>query len=164
VNVRPLRDALLAQARAEAERTLEAADRAAAARLDRAAAEGEELVRAAAAEGAETAAAAGAHAVVEARRTARRLVLETRHDLWEELHDTAAAQAGALVGTPAYARLVERLRAAAVEQLGPEARVEDAPAGGFVAARNGRRVDYSLPALVERALAELAPRAEELWS
>ena len=91
-------------------------------------------------------------------------MLEARRDLWDELHRAAADRAGALVGTPAYDRLVERLRAAAVEQLGGSAHVEDAPAGGLVAASNGRRVDYSLPALVERALAQLAPRAEELWS
>ena len=64
-----------------------------------------------------------------------------------------------------YPALLDRLARTAREQLGPDAEVEvDPPGLGGVIGRTGRvSVDYTLPALADRAIASLGDELESLW-
>ncbi|HVM58623.1 MAG TPA: hypothetical protein VMT74_14270 [Gaiellaceae bacterium] len=164
-NLGPLRDATLAQARADAEATLADADRRADARIAAAREEGSALVRQARADGAAAAAIEGAHDEATARRTARALVLAAERRLYDELCRRAGEEAYALRGENGYAALLEELGDAARRQLGDGARLDVDPVGlgGVRAWSNGRSVDYTLPTLVDRALERLGARTEVLW-
>jgi vacuolar-type H+-ATPase subunit E/Vma4 len=96
---------------------------------------------------------------VRARRRARGAVLQARRDVLIRLRRAALEAAMAARSDPAYAALLERLSALAREQLGADARlVVDPPdAGGVVAEADGRRVDYSIGALVDRILDDVVP-------
>ena len=165
MNVTPLRSALLDLAEEEAEHVLgDAAARAAEAR--RRAAEGAEARIAQARTEAEEAAEQEADRLrARARRQGRSLVLAARRDVYDRLRSEAHTAALALRGSPPYERMVARLAESARARLGEEAIVEIDPSGeGGVRARGGhRRLDYSLPVLVERSLESLGPRLEALW-
>ena len=71
----------------------------------------------------------------------------------------------ACVRSRGYEELVERLAVRAREALGPEAELElDPPDGGVIGRVDNRLVDHTLPALVERCLAEHAVELERLWA
>jgi len=165
VNLGPLREAALEQARADAEAALGEADRRAAETLAAAEEQGDALVRRARAEGAAAAAIAGAHEEARARRTARALVLAAERQLYDELCRRADEEAFALRGSDAYRALLEELSAAARRQLGSGARLDIDPdgVGGVRGSTNGRSVDYTLHSVVDRALDRLGARTEELW-
>ena len=101
----------------------------------------------------------------DAAREARETVLAARPAAYESLVAASVRRALELRSHPAYAALLESLRAAAGAQLGPGAAIDlDPPvAGGVIAHLGARRVDYSLPALARRCLEGLGPRVEELW-
>ncbi len=166
MRLEPLHDALLAQAQAEADRLLAEARERAAALIAEAERRGAALVERARAEGAAAAAMAGAHDHARARRRARTAVLVARRELYDELCRQATAAARRLRDDPGYRALLERLSAAAREQLGEDAVLEVDPvgAGGVRGAKRGRHVDYTLDALVERCLGRLGGRVEELWA
>lgn len=164
MNLGPLRDALLAEARAEAARTLAQADADAAATIAAARAEAEALVEQARADGAAAAEIEGAHVQAQARRAARAAVLAAQRELYDELCRRAFDEAAALRGTAVWETLLSHLEAAARSQLGPAARVEVDPATGVRAYLNGTSVDYSLSVVVDRALERLGARTEELWA
>ena len=165
MNLGPLRDAELAQARAEAEAALADADRRAAVELAAAQEKGEELTRRAHVEGAAAAEIAGAHDEAQARRAARALVLAAERELYDELCRRAGEEVSALRGGDAYRALLEELSAVARRQLGAGARLDVDPdgLGGVRGSSNGRSVDYTLPSVVDRALERLGARTEELW-
>jgi vacuolar-type H+-ATPase subunit E/Vma4 len=164
VKLSAVRDALLAEARADAARLLEEADARAAA--TRAAAEqaGEELVRAAREEGDAAAALEGAHDGARARRTARALVLAAQREVYDELRNSARARAQELRASPDYKALLERYASAARAQLGADATVALDPAGGLRATAGTRSVDYTLDAVVDRAVDAIGERTAALWS
>ena len=165
MNLEPLRDALLGDARAKVAAELATADERAAAQRAAAEREGAELAERARAEGAAAAELEAAAEHASTRRGARTLVLAARNDVYEEVRRRAVEGAEALRGKPDYSALLERLAAAAREQLGPEAEVEvDPAAGGVVATVRGRRVDYTLHALTDRCLDLLGARLEQLWA
>ncbi len=61
-------------------------------------------------------------------------------------------------------QLIERLGALARSQLGPDAEVVVDPVrGGVVASAPGRRVDYTLPVLVERCVDRMGAEVDRLW-
>lgn len=163
MNVEPLREAVLAAARAEAERIEAEAAEEAAARVERAQRQGAALVEQARDEGAAAGEAVAAHDHAEARRRARALRLAAERDVWDELAREAHEAARALPARPAYDALLEHVVAAARRQLGGRPHFEHAPGGGVRATRNGCSVDYSLDALVDRALQGLGDDVEELW-
>ena len=163
MNLGPLREALLASAREEAARIEAEASAEAEARLAAARRQAAALVEDARADGAAVGAAAAAHDGALARRRARALRLAAERDVWEELRLQAHAAARALPDRPEYEPLLEQLVAAAQRQLGGSPRLEQAPGGGVRASRNGRSVDYSLDALVERELRRLGEQVDELW-
>lgn len=165
MNLGPLREAALEQARADAGATLADADRRAAETLTAAEQQGTALVQQARADGTAAAEIEGAHEEAQARRTARALVLAAERELYDELCRRADEEAFALRGSDAYRALLEELSAAARRQLGSGARLDVDPdgVGGVRGSSNGRSVDYTLHSVVDRALDRLGARTEELW-
>jgi vacuolar-type H+-ATPase subunit E/Vma4 len=146
-------DALLAQAAAEAE-----------ARLARAQAEAAALVETARAEGEALGTEAAARELTRARREARARLLRAQADLLDRLREQARAAVLALRADAGYPALVEQLTARARAVLGPDAAVTEADLGGVVGQAGSRRVDLSLPALAEWAIADLGAEVTRLWS
>lgn len=161
----PVREALLAQAELDgAELVRQAADRAAA-QVAEAEEERDALIRRARTEGEAAAELEAATERAHAGRRARAFVLEAERAVYDDVRRRAHAAAQELRSTPRYGELVGRLAARAREELGPDAELELDPPRGGVAARTGnRRLDYTLPVLVDRALAEHAEQIEELWA
>jgi vacuolar-type H+-ATPase subunit E/Vma4 len=165
VGLDPVREALLAQTRAEAEGLVSQARARAAAQVAQAEEEAGALIARARAEGEAAAELQAAAELADARRRARTLVLEAKRDVYEDLRREAQAAAQRLRGEPGYEELVGRLAILVRERLGPDFEVElDPPGGGIVARAGNRRLDCSLPALVERCLAQHAVELERLWS
>lgn len=105
-----------------------------------------------------------AQRLVRARREARSAVLAAQREVYDEFVRRTLDAVIALRHGEEHARLVERLSAVAREQLGSDAEIEvDEAVGGVVGRRDGRRVDYTLPALVDRAIGDLGARLQELW-
>lgn len=165
VAAEPLRDAILGDARAEAQRVLARADEQAAAKLRDAEERGRTLVEQARADGVAAAGIAGSHEEARARRVARAAVLAARRELYEELTRRARSAAQGLRQEAGYPTLLERLTRAARAQLGPGAELEVDPpdAGGVRASNGGRHVDYTLDALAGRCLERLGAGVEGLW-
>lgn len=164
MNLDPVRDALLDEARSDATRLTTDAQAEADARV----AAARDAV-AAQVRGARDAAAADADEQLSTdraavRRRARRRELEAEFRAREALVDGAIEALRAQRGTPAYGRFVDELAERAVTQLGPDAEVvRDPPAGGVIGTEGARRVDYTIPAVVERVVEDLGPAVEELW-
>ena len=160
----PVREALLAEARATADHILRQADERASDQVEQAHQETEALVARARAEGQAAAELETISALVEARRRARTLVLEAQRAIHDDVRRRAEAAAQELRATPRYDELLDRLTDLAREVLGPGSKVErDPPEGGVVAQAGNRRLAYTLPALVERCLAEHAHEIDRLW-
>lgn len=154
--LQPVRAALLAEADRDADERLRAAEREAAA-IGRQAEQAEaRLLADARTAGAGDVAAELDRRRTEARRKARLVVLTAQRDAYEQVRADAQAAARRLLDEPANR---QRLVAAACRRLGvtaDDATAQDHPDGGVVlAARDGRRVDVSVPALVADALAAL---------
>ena len=161
----PVRRALVDDARTEAQRLLVAA-------ID----DAEEMVstaredvanRVAQAEQAnESAARARADlALGHTRRETHRQLLEARESIRRQLVDALHGSALELRSAPRYPDLLEHYSMVARRQLGPDAVLERDPddRGGIVARSDGRRVDYTLEALADRALETLAEGVMRLW-
>lgn len=158
-----VRAAILAQAAADAGRTLAAADREVAARL---AAAADQVARDQ--EAARVTAGRDATVIVDesrsrARRQARAIVLAAQQSAVEELRARARSAVSALRTDPRYPTLLARLTAIARDRLGPAAVVREHPEGGVLAEADGRRVALTLDAAGDRAVDALGRRAEELW-
>ncbi len=165
MNLDPVRQVRLARARAEAERLLAQARDEAAETVAAAHSEAETTVAEARRQGSRDAAVENEGSGSESARAAREAVLAARREACDSLARTAEAAVLALRENPAYPRLLEALRAAALAQLGPGASVELDPRryGGVIARAGHRRVDYTLPVLAQRCVDALGPRIEELW-
>jgi len=160
----PLREALLAQARAEADRLTAEAVAQAEEDLARADAQASAVIAGARAEGAADAAALVQAARASARRRARRTRLAAQTRAYAELRRRSIAALGALRDSPAYPAWLAALTEQARTALGPSAAVTEHPAGGIVATVPGRRLDLSLPALADRAMADLGEEVVTLWA
>ena len=164
MNLDVVRDALLADARAEAATTLaeavEWADR-----------ELADARRAAAGHLAASEAAGRADAEADlalaraaARREARRLVLVAESEARRELVDRARDAVQSLRDEPGYEGMLRELESLARSQLGVDTTVVvDEQFGGLVGTAPGRRVDYRLPVLVQRSVDAMGPEVERLW-
>jgi vacuolar-type H+-ATPase subunit E/Vma4 len=163
--LRPLCDALRAEAQARARTILAEADREARSTLADAQRRADELRGAARAQGAADARRRGDRVVAEARRRTRSQVLRARRELYERVGSIARTRLAAVEGTAAARELNERLAAEARERLGDECVVHESPVGvGIVASAGRRRLDLSLDALVEREMNRGGTRIEEVWS
>jgi len=161
----PLDDALRRAAARDAEAVVARARSVAERRLAEARAEADELERRARLEGEAAAEDLIAYDRTATRRDAAELVLRAREAVYDELRARIHTALRELRDAPEYAEVVEGLAARARRQLGADARVVDDPGGlgGVVAERGGRRVDDTLPALADRAFADVMYRVEEIW-
>ncbi|HEV7187335.1 MAG TPA: V-type ATP synthase subunit E family protein [Blastococcus sp.] len=159
----PVREGLLAQARADADATLAAADADAAVVVATAREQAATILDEARTRGERDAAVLEARERARGRREARSAVLQAQRDAYEELRRTARAAARQLRADPRYPDLVAALTERARVELGPGATVHEHPDGGVVAAAAGRRLDGSLEALADRALTGLGPDVQGLW-
>lgn len=159
----PVRAALVGDAEAEADRILSSAKSSADDVVAEATAQADAEVERAR-HRAELAAQANAEQVLaRVRSEGHRAVLVSQQQLRQRLIDEVHASVEELRNDPRYPALVDHLEALARTQLGDEAVIEHVPAGGIVAEANGRRVDYRLTALVDRALETLDDEVAALW-
>lgn len=160
------RAARLAMVSGEADRLLADTDASVASLLADARREAEAILAQARADGIAEAERQMATAQALGQRSARRIVLAARSEAYQSLCEQARVAALGLRGTSDYPRLLDRLERLARERLGEDAVIERDPpdGGGVIAEARGRRVDYSLASLVERALREPGEEVERLWT
>lgn len=147
----PVRDALLAEARADAEEVRERAREAVAGVLAAAEAEAETIRSSAHEDALEQARSLQEAAENHARRKAREVELRAQREAFDALAAGVRRSALAVLEEPELRDALEELARRAV---GPDAelvRTED----GFVAAQPGRRTEFSLTDLADAAVAEL---------
>ncbi len=160
----PLRDALLRRAEADARRTLAAARREATEVVDAAEWEAGELADRARARGAAEAEEVLAVEQAAARRAARSAELAARTAAYDRLRAEVVTEVRRLARGPGYPPLRDRLAAAARRLLGDDAEITEAPGGGVYGRTAGGRVDFSLDAFAEQAVAALGAELDGLWS
>lgn len=165
-SLRPVRDALLADAAREADRLVTGARRLA----DQHIADVEQGVDAEVADverrARMSAAARADHAAVRARTQSHRSLLRSRTDTNRELGAAVGVAVRAMRDDARYPELLRHFEARARDQLGSAAEVtiNPDPAGGVVATAGSRRVDYTLNALADRALGSLSDEVAALWT
>jgi hypothetical protein len=162
----PFRKAVLREAHARSDQLERDAQAEVAAQLAAAEQDAERLVTAEREAGQRAAENALARERMAARRQARELTLASQHEASRAVRQRAIETLERMHqgSDPAYRALVDRLARLAREQLGPESELDtDPPHGGLVARLGHRSVDYTLPALVDRAMADLGPELEGLW-
>lgn len=158
------REALLADARGDARRHRDAADRDVQQRLAAAAQGADDARGRATREGRDAAELETRRRRAEARRRARAEVLGARREALDDLRRLVLDRLGDRRDTPAYTTMLDRLERAARHRLDDAARIDRHPdGGGLVAHADGRSIDYRLPTLVDLALAEMGEGVEELW-
>ncbi|USX53930.1 hypothetical protein [Lentzea sp. HUAS12] len=157
----PVRAALLAEARAEAERELTAARLDADATLARARARASSILDAAAQEGRADAASSIAAEHEKARRAARTVELTAQGEIYDELLQRVTAAVARAFTEPSRR---EQLVAAVHAQLGAGAVVRDAPGGGVTGEVTGRLVDLGVQAVTGRAVDALGDEVRALWA
>jgi vacuolar-type H+-ATPase subunit E/Vma4 len=164
MNLDSLRIALRVEAETAAAQRLAEVDEARERRLAEAHARARELAEQGRLEGARLAQRNSLRRRAAANRHARESLLAAQSELLDELRLRATEAALELRTDPRYGELLERVSALAKSQLGTDAEVEaDAELGGVVGRAGSTSVDYTLPALVERATAELDGQLETLW-
>ncbi|MER7274819.1 hypothetical protein ABT369_10210 [Dactylosporangium sp. NPDC000244] len=159
MNLEPVRAALLRRAHADAAAVRAEAAQSRTRLLGDARAEGERILREARSKGHADAARLAQAEEAHTRRAAHALVLSAQRDVYDELCRRVAGQLRAELDG---GRLGPALAARAAAVLGPDARVEPAPGGGFTAHLGHRRADCSIASLTRQAV-ESAGTAAELW-
>lgn len=160
----PVRECLLARARADAERVRAEAAAEANAVLEQARQQAEAILAEARERGTAEGAGITAAARSRASRRARGLLLAGQRQAYEALRQRSRDAVRALRDDPSHRRLRQRLERIARELAGAGAVIVEAPDGGVVAEGSGRRVDCSLGALADRAVDALGAEVEELWA
>ncbi len=162
----PAGAALLDDARSEARRILAEANHAAEERIAQAEREAEVELDRARRRQEQAAQARVDQELARARTEAHDRVLSTRSELRDRLVDDVHAAALAMRHDTRYPDLLDRLEAIVRAQLGTGAVIErdPDPAGGVRATSGRRQVDYTLPALADRALDVLADQVATLWT
>ena len=159
----PVRAALLSQARSDAGSVLaEARQRA---EHERAASRGRaaQILRAGRDEGERQAHAAAAAQLTRRRREARDTLLAAQRTLYDELRRRCHDAARALREAPDYPDLRRHLTDAGAA-LGRGASIHESGDGGVVAVAGSRRLDLSLPTLVDEELDRLGEEVLQLWT
>ena len=165
VQLRPVIAGLVQGAEQRASQVLKEADQQAAAVLADAQRRGEAILESARAEGAAAARRSATRILADARREAREKILRAQRGVYEQVRSLAHDHLDRLGGAPAAKELNARLETVVRARLGPKATVEDSKSGiGVVATQGRRRLDLDCDTLVQRELAEMAPRIEDLWS
>lgn len=166
MSVDPAAGALLADARATAERMLAQAQQQAQERVGEAERTAAAMIARAREQGEADGRLEAAHEQAREGILARGDVLRAQREAYDELRRRCRAQVLALREEAGYAALLERLAASARAQLGPGAELEiDPPDAGGVRARAGsRRLDLTLVALADDCVRELGPALRGLWA
>ncbi|MGF7120587.1 V-type ATP synthase subunit E family protein [Rhodococcus sp. AG1013] len=160
----PVRRALAAQARRDAERIRAAAAAKAAATVAEADRAAEALLAQARADGETDGDLLVAAERSRARRDARAVVLAAQREVYDELRARVRAAATELRRDPGYPALRAQLARQARAVLGAGADIQDHPEGGVVGTAPGRRVVYSLPDLAEQQLTALGDAVSGVWA
>jgi vacuolar-type H+-ATPase subunit E/Vma4 len=161
----PVRRALLADARADADRIIGEATREAALTVDEAEQEAAVSIERAVRHGTASAQARSDQRLAQARAEVHGEILRAQDQVRRRLHHAVHTAALDLRSDPRYPDLLNELERLARNQLGPNAQIKrDVRTGGIVAIAGSRRVDYTLPALAERALDVQADKVTLLWS
>ncbi len=161
----PLRAALRAATDHEAQLRLAEIDAECARRVADAGEQARALATQGRREGEAAAAKDAARRRATATRRAREICLRAQRRQVELLQRESQDAVLRLREDSRYPKLLVHLEGMARDQLGPAADVELDPAGlGGVIGRKGRMsVDYTLPVLVDRAIASLGDELESLW-
>lgn len=162
--LQPLENALLAHARADAAAAMSNGRQRAEEIRATARQRASDLADSARNEGRQQAQAEVDTELARKRRQAHALVLAAQRAVYEQLRRRCLDTASALRDDPGYSLLRSQLAGIAAVMLGPSADIQDGPGGGVVASSDGRSVDLSLAALVERELAGRDTEVPELWS
>jgi vacuolar-type H+-ATPase subunit E/Vma4 len=160
----PVRAALQADARADADTVLGEARRRADEIRTTAHRRAADILHESRADGERQANVAVAAALTRQRRAARTAMLAAQRELYEELRRRCAEAARAMRDDPDYPELRRQLTEYAATALGPEAAIHESDDGGIVVSNGRRRVDLSLPTLVERELDGLGGEVQRLWA
>jgi len=156
----PLRAALIARAKDEADETRTAAEKDGRLAVEAAREEAATMLADARARGEADAAGLLAVEHARARRVARSVVLEAQRAAYAELLTQTRQAARLLLADPLRR---EQLVAALRRQLGEYASIRDHPDGGIIAETpDGRSIDASVATLIDRAVADLD--LEQLWA
>jgi hypothetical protein len=150
--LRPVRDALLAAARREADQAWAQAESTAGLTLANAEETAAQIRKDAHARGVADCAEAVATERSRAGRQARTLVLNARVDEYRALRAAARETVAALRDDPDYPRIRQGLVDVVRSVLGTSADVREGECGGIVGEVPGRRADYSLAGFAERAV------------
>ncbi len=164
MNLDSLRTTLRVEAETAAAQRLAQVDEACERRLAEAHARARKLADEGRLEGARLAERNSLRRRATANRHARELLLAAESELLDDLRLRATKASLELRTDLRYQELLERVSQLARSQLGAGTEVEaDAERGGVVGRAGSTSVDYTLPALVERAIAELDGQLEKLW-
>jgi hypothetical protein len=98
------------------------------------------------------------------RRQARDVVLRAHAAALQQLRERSIAAVVQLATEPGYVELHNRLVGYVRSQLGQDAVISYAPAGGVIGTVTGERLDCSFPALVEQVLADLTSDRGTAWT
>jgi vacuolar-type H+-ATPase subunit E/Vma4 len=104
-------------------------------------------------------------AVAAAQRRRGDALLRTQRAAYDEILAQMRRRVLQLRDEAGYRRLLDRLEALAVRQLGEGVVIERDPAGwgGVPPPRGSLSVDYTLPAMAERCMGTMAEEIEALW-
>jgi vacuolar-type H+-ATPase subunit E/Vma4 len=160
----PVRAALLAAAHRHADRLLAEADEDAKAELAAANRWSDAMRAEAKAQGTADAESVAGAEITKAHREARTLVMQARRAAHDELRARVRKAVVLLRDDPAYDSFLERAGERARAVLGDDVVLEEHPAGGVVAVAGPRRASYTLEALAEHVLDEMATELEGLWT
>ncbi len=161
----PVRDAVLADARRDADADVAAAQRAGDALVAAAAAQAETIRADARAEGERDAEAVRVAQRARARRRARAIVLGAQQAALDDLHREVRSRLRAAWEQESLrADLVARLSATARADLGPDVAVHEHPDGGIVATVDGARAIYRLADLADQVTAGLPDALVAMWT
>ena len=156
----PLRAALLARARVDAETERAAAEDEGRRAVEAARCQADAVLAEARARGEADATGLLAVERAQARRTARGVVLAAQRAAYEDVCRAARTAVAELLADPDRRR---RLSATVRDRLGEGATVRDHSAGGVMAeSPDGRRIDASVDALVDAAITNLD--VGQLWA
>lgn len=160
----PVREELLARARADAERVLADADADADATLASARREANAILEAARAQGESDAEALLSAKRARDRRQARAIVLAAQREAYDNLRSEVVRALSAIRADPRYGAWRDRQAERARRVLGADAVVSEAPEGGVLAEANGRRTASTLTGLADQVIHAMGADVEGLWS
>jgi len=166
LDLEPVHRALLGDAQVEVDRIEQDAQRTADAVIEQAESDRDAEIERARRRGEASARSHAQDTLARARNDSRAIVLRRQEELRQQLVDLVRAEALQLRRDPRYADVLDRLESVARAQLGDGATIErdPEPGGGIIATQGTRRVDYSLPAIADRALDVIAEEAAKLWT